>query len=622
MSFSGVVSPSMAKKRSETDRYPPIADYALIGDCHSSALVSRSGCIDWCCMPRFDSGSVFGRLLDWDLGGHCSLQPSSRRFSSFRAYIKDTQVLVTTFRGQGSEVRMFDCFTMRPGGAHDPYQQLIRVVEGVRGTMKLNLLVSPRFDYGEVRPWIRQHGARLFSAIGGNHALVITGDPDLNPTRNHDLTASISMRAGERTRLSIQFVRPELLDAGDVSGPTPEEIDRRLRQTVEWWRRWVSRVRIEGPRAGPLKRSAIVLKCLTNAPTGAIVAAPTTSLPEVLGGSRNWDYRYSWIRDSAFTVKALAELGFEAEADGFRRFIERSAAGSAEDLQIMYGVEGERRLTELDLEEAEGYRGARPVRIGNAAARQTQLDAYGAIVDLAWRWHLRGKSPTDDHWRFLVELADCAARRWVEPDHGIWEVRGAPKHFVHSKAMCWSALERGLMLARECSRRAPERRWRAARNEIRRAIESRGFDAKRGIFVRSFGSKDVDAALLLLPSTEFLDYDDERMIRTVDVIRETLMEDGLLRRYRAADGLKGKEGVFLPASFWLAECLARQGQREEAIEVFDRAVSTGNDLGLFSEEFGPRTGEMLGNFPQGLSHLSHISAALALGNAGTGEAGE
>jgi GH15 family glucan-1,4-alpha-glucosidase len=602
----------MPKARGATDRYPPISDYALIGDCHSSALVSKRGSIDWCCMPRFESGSVFGRLLDWDKGGHCSIAPRSRAATTARAYVEDTQVLVTTFRDHGGEARLFDCFAMRRGGAREPYQQLIRVVEGVRGRINLELVISPRFDYGEVRPWIRQHGVRFYSAIGGNDALVVTGDPDIAPTKGHDLAAQIPLRAGERCRLSIQFVRPELLESDQVSAPEPDEIDRRLAQTIEWWHRWISRIRIDGPHASAVKRSAIVLKCLNNAPTGAIVAAPTTSLPEVPGGSRNWDYRYSWIRDSSFTVRALAELGAEAEADGFRRFIERSAAGSAEDLQIMYGAGGERRLVELELEHAEGYREARPVRVGNAAANQTQLDTFGSLLDLAWRWHLRGRSPDDDYWRFLLALVDAAAERWREPDSGIWEIRGAPKHFVHSKAMCWSALDRGLALARECSRKAPERRWRAARNEVGRAIETKGYDRKRGVFVRSFGSREVDASLLLLPAVDFVAYEDERMIRTVDLIRDELMDKGLLRRYRGADGLKGEEGAFLSASFWLSECLARQGRIEEAVEVFDRTVSTANDLGLYSEEFDLRTGEMLGNFPQGLTHLSHITAALAL----------
>jgi GH15 family glucan-1,4-alpha-glucosidase len=318
------------------------------------------------------------------------------------------------------------------------------------------------------------------------------------------------------------------------------------------------------------------------------------------------------VRDSSFAVRSLAELGYDAEADGFRRFIERSAAGSADELQTAYGVGGERRLTELRLKSLEGYRGARPVRIGNAAIAQVQLDIYGELLDLAWRWHGRGRSPDDDYWRFLVDLVDAAAERWQEPDRGLWEVRGRPQHFVHSKVMCWAALDRGIGLARECSRRAPVRRWGKVRDEIRRTIESRGYDRRRGVFVRSFGSTGLDGALLLLPIVGFVPWDDERFVRTVDAIRQELDEGGLLVRYRRADGLPGREGAFLACSFWLAECLARQGRSAEAREVFDRAASTANDLGLFSEEYDPGRGGMLGNFPQGLTHLSHIAAAVAL----------
>jgi GH15 family glucan-1,4-alpha-glucosidase len=343
-----------------------------------------------------------------------------------------------------------------------------------------------------------------------------------------------------------------------------------------------------------------------------VAAAATTSLPERIGGSRNWDYRYTWIRDSAFTVRSLAELGFHAEADGFRRFVERSAAGSAEDLQVIYGLGGERRLDETELRHLEGYRRSRPVRLGNGAARQTQLDVYGHLLLLAYRWHQRGDSPDDDYWRFLVELVEAAATRWSEPDRGIWEMRGEPQHFVHSKAMCWSALEVGIRLAKECSRRAPTRRWAKARDECRRAIERHGYDRKRGVFVQAFDRPALDAALLLLPEAEFVEPTDARMVRTVDAIREELDEGGLLVRYRGADGLRGREGAFLACTFWLVECLARQGRAEEAREVFDRAASTGNDVGLFSEEYDPKAKQMLGNFPQGLTHLSHIAAALAL----------
>jgi pentatricopeptide repeat protein len=598
-----------------SERYPPIADYALIGDCHAAALVSKEASIDWCCLPRFDSGSCFGRLLDWDRGGYCQIVPEDADFSSSRRYVDDTLVLETTFRSGGGEARMFDCFTMRRGGARDPYRQILRVMEGVRGRMRLRLWLCPRFDYAEVRPWIRQEGVRHYSAIGGNDGLLIASEADLDFGDSHDVQATFDVEAGERVHLSIQFMRPEMIDDELPDPPQPEELDRRLEDTVKWWRRWSSKARLDGPHGPGAIRSAIVLKALTNAPTGAIAAAPTTSLPEAPGGSRNWDYRFTWVRDSSFAVRSLAEVGFDAEADGFRRFVERSSAGHADDLQILYGVGGERRLPELVLDDLEGYRGARPVRVGNAASGQVQLDVYGELLDMAWMWHRRGHSPDDDYWRFLVDLVNCAAARWMEPDRGIWETRGRPQHFVHSKAMCWVALDRGIRLARECARRAPLRRWTQTRNAIRRAVESDGYDVKRGVFVRAFRTKALDASLLLLPTVEFVPYQDERMIRTVDAIRTDLDEDGLLRRYGSADGLGGREGGFLACSFWLAECYARQGRPDEAREVFDRAVSTGNDLGLFSEEYDVQRREMLGNFPQALTHLSHIAAAVALTSA-------
>jgi GH15 family glucan-1,4-alpha-glucosidase len=361
-------------------------------------------------------------------------------------------------------------------------------------------------------------------------------------------------------------------------------------------------------------RSALVLKGLSQLRSGAIAAAATTSLPESPGGRRNWDYRYSWIRDSSFSVRALTDIGCFHEADAFRRFIQRSAAGSAEDLQIMYGVEGERRLTEIELP-LEGYRRARPVRIGNLAARQLQMDAYGELLELTWRWHLLGHSPDDDYWRFLYEVVELAVDRWDEPDRGLWEIRGDPQHFVHSKVMCWVALDRGLKLAEQSMRKVPERKWRTVRASIRAAVESRGYDSKRGTFVQAFGSKNLDAALLLLPTVGFVDFDDPRMAGTVAAIREDLIEDGLVLRYRTAktaDGVGGREGSFLACTFWLSECLARQGQLDDARVLFDRALATGNDLGLFAEEYDVRSKQMLGNFPQALTHLSHISAAVAL----------
>jgi GH15 family glucan-1,4-alpha-glucosidase len=601
----------------ERSPYPPIGDYALISDCFSTALVSKSGSIDWCCMPRLDSDSCFGRLLDWDRGGFCSIYPGEDS-ETFRNYIDDALVLETRFKTGGGEARLLDCFTMREGGRGDPRRQLLRVVEGIRGRVNLRLLVVPRLDYGELKPWLRYEEEQRYSVIGGDDALMISGDPELVPSGDHDLEASFTVRAGERVRLSIVSVRPEVLDYDPPEVADSDELDRRLEETLEWWHNWSSRVQFDGPDRPGVMRSAMALKALTYAPTGAIAAAATTSLPESPGGSRNWDYRYSWIRDSAFSMRSLAAIGFTAEAEGFQRFIERSAAGSAEQMQIMYGVGGERRLTEVNLDYLEGYRGAKPVRIGNAASNQFQLDAYGEVVNLAWRRHRRGRSPDDDYWRFLLELVDTAAERWKEPDRGLWEMRGDPQHFVHSKAMCWVALDKGLRLSEECMRRAPVKRWEKTRDEIRATVESEGYDEERGVFVQAFGTKELDAALLLLPSANFIDYDDQRMMRTTDTICEELYDggSGLLLRYRTGesleDGLDGEEGVFLACSFWLAECLAHQGRVEEAREVFDRASSTGNDLGLFSEEYDTKTGEMLGNLPQGLTHLSHIAAAVAL----------
>src|SRR5919199_1752067 len=600
----------------EHSSYPPIDDYALISDCFSTALVSRSGSIDWCCMPRMDNDSCFARLLDWERGGFCSISPEEDSETS-RNYVDDALVLETRFKTGGGEARLLDCFTMREGGRGDPRRQLLRIVEGVRGRVDLRLLVVPRLDYGELKPWIRYEEEQRYSVIGGDGALMISGDPELVTSGDHDLEASFTVRAGERVRLSIVSVRPEVLDRDPPEVPDSDELDCRLEETLEWWRRWSSRVRFDGPDSPGVMRSAMALKALTYAPTGAIAAAATTSLPESPEGSRNWDYRYSWVRDSAFSMRSLAQIGFPAEAEGFQRFIERSAAGSAEQMQIVYGLGGERRLTEVVLDHLEGYRGAKPVRIGNAASEQFQLDAYGEMVNLAWRRHRRGHSPDDDYWRFLLELVNMAAERWREPDRGLWEMRGEPQHFVHSKALCWAALDKGLRLSEECMRRAPVKRWEKTRGEIRDAIESEGYDKERGVFVQAFGAKDLDSALLLLPSVDFVDFEDERMLRTTDAICEELDSDGLLLRYRidkkdVKDGLEGQEGVFLACTFWLVECLAHQGRVEEAREIFDRVSSTSNDLGLFSEEYDTSSGEMLGNFPQGLTHLSHIAAATAI----------
>jgi GH15 family glucan-1,4-alpha-glucosidase len=595
------------------DAYQPIGEYGYISDCHSAALISRDGSVDWCCMPRIDAASVFGRLLDARRGGFCSIRPEVDDAGITRHYAPDSLVLETIIRGSSGEARVLDCFTIRLDDPRRPYRQLLRVIDGIRGWLPFTVHVAPRFDYGEIEPWLRRCAPNVWTAIGGDDGLLIACDLELERADEPGLRAGFRVRAGQRVRLSVEFQRPERLDplVSTPSPPAPDELDRRLEQTIEWWAQWAQRLRMQGPDAAAVRRSAFVLKGLQNASTGAIAAAATTSLPERPGGDRNWDYRASWVRDSTFTARSLARLGADAEADQFRRFVERSAAGSVRSLQIAYGIGGERRLSELTLD-LDGYRASRPVRVGNAAARQTQLDVYGELLDLAWRWHRRGRSPEDDYWRFLLELVDTAASRWQEPDRGIWELRGEPRHFVHSKVMCWAALDRGVRLAEECLRQAPVRRWAKVRKEVRAAVEDDGYDHDRGIFVEAFGSKAVDAALLLLPTVGFVAYDDERMVRTTEAIRAELADPGgLILRYRTA-GPDAREGAFIACSFWLVECLAHQGRVQDARELFDRVSACGNDLGLLSEEYDSQGGQLLGNFPQGLSHLSHITAAVTL----------
>jgi GH15 family glucan-1,4-alpha-glucosidase len=592
-------------------RYPLLGDYAYLSDCHSCALVSRDGSIDWACLPRFDSPSAFALILDLDKGGFCRIAPEGP-FRSSRRYV-DGLVLETTFEAAHGKAKLVDCFTMRKGGERDPHRQILRVVEGLEGTTDFRLECVPRFEYGAIKPWIRKAGDGAFAAIGGSTGLLVSGSFRLEMGQGHGVAGTCRVGKGDRAYLSILYRNPETLDEGGVRPPPVAELGQRLEETLAWWRAWAAKNRYAGLHAGMAARSAAVLKGLCNAPTGAIVAAATTSLPESPGGSRNWDYRYTWIRDSCFAARSLAEIGFDHEADGFRRFVERSAAGSAEEIQVLFGVGGERRLREGTLEDLEGYGGAKPVRVGNAAEKQVQLDVYGELVSLSWLWHSRGHSPDADYWEFLTEIVETAAQNWSRPDSGIWEMRGKPRHFVHSKVMCWAALEYGIRLARDLGRKAPVERWAEARAQVRRAVEGSGYDSARGIFVQAFESPAMDASLLLMPTVGFVDYGDARMVRTTDAVRRELEAGGLLRRYpEGLDGLPGREGAFLACSFWLVNCLARQGRLDEARAVFARAAATGNDLGLFSEEYDVDGREMLGNFPQGLTHLSLIEAVLAL----------
>jgi GH15 family glucan-1,4-alpha-glucosidase len=419
------------------------------------------------------------------------------------------------------------------------------------------------------------------------------------------------VRPGERRYLSLDVRPPHTLDPGPTGVPDADQLDARVDSTIAGWRQ----IQEDADVTPELRRSALVLRALSNVDTGAIAAAATTSIPEVIGGDSTWDYRYTWIRDSWLSVRALAELGDIDCADRVRRFVERSAAGQVDELQIAFGVGGEHDLTERTLDHLEGWRGSKPVRIGNAAARQVQLDAYGELLELAWLWYQRGHPPEDDWWYFLVDVVDHAADRWREPDHGIWELRGQQRHFVHSKGFVWVALDRGVRLATELGRGEGDvERWRAEAAACRAEILDRGVDPKRGCFVADFDSTELDAAVLLLPSVEVVAWDDPIMLATVDVILDELVIDGFVRRHEGWDD----EGAFLPCTFWLVECLAHQGRVNEARSFFDRAAGTANDLGLFAEEYHPGLGLVLGNYPQALTHLGHINAALALRDAEAG----
>lgn len=604
--------------------FKPIADYALIGDGHSTALVARDGAIDWCCMPRMDADSCFGRILDPQRGGHFTVTVEGAQPGVPRRYETGSMVLCTEFVAEQGRAELHDFFPMLEETGHVETRRLARVLRCTQGAVDVRVEVVPRLDYGEIIPDMRERRTGLYTACGGHTGLVIQSDTcalSLNDKRDA-LSGHVRLQAGQSLRLCVHFVSPERLEAAiDEWQDECKRLDDDLAQTVESWRAWHRHLKAPFADDALTSRSALVLKALTYEPTGAMVAAATASLPEAIGGARNWDYRYSWVRDSALAVKALHDLGIDREADRFRAFIERSAAGSAEQLQIMYGIDGKRRLTEVRLDDLRGYADSRPVHIGNEAAHQGQLDVYGTLLDLAWTWHGVGRPMDPYYWQFLVEVVDCVCKRWEEPDHGIWEFRDRPRHFVHSKAMCWLALERGLQIADAHGLDAPHARWRQHRDAVRDAIDRRGYDAKRRTFLQAFDEPALDAAVLLLPQFDYLDDRDPRMQGTVQALRlgvdeGGLEEGGLLRRYVAEDGFDSKEGAFLPCTFWLAQSLARQGRIDDAWTWYRRAAACANDLGLLPEEYDTARGCMLGNYPQVLTHLSQMTARMTLEPAG------
>lgn len=603
--------------------YPPISDYALITDCHSAALVARDGSIDWCCFHRFDARPVFARLLDRERGGHFRIAPRGR-FETTRRYLPGTNILETRFTAERGVLAVTDCLPVRPEsdaaeaqGVH-PYHQLLRIVRCETGEVEVAVEFRPRFDYGYTVPRLEMRGEDVGVVYGGADALVLQSGLPLGRGGICECEGEAVLRAGQEACVVVTYELPHELTIRRLE---PAEVERRVETTRRFWLEWSGLCRYEGPYREAVMRSALVLKGLTNSPTGAIVAAPTTSLPEEIGGVRNWDYRYAWIRDAALNLYALFTLGYTQEAHAFMAWLRRTTAGRAEDLQVLYGVSGERLVGETELVRLEGYRESRPVRIGNGAAEQFQLDVYGELLDTAWLYHKHGGAIDPVFWEFLCGAVEVVEQCWTEPDRGIWEVRGGPRHFVFSKVMAWVAVDRAIRLARAGDLAADLGRWQALRRRIRERILADGVDPRTGALVQSFGSAAVDASALVVPLVRFLPPGDPRVQATLERIEKELTLDGFVYRYLGPDGLAGGEGAFVICSFWLVDNLALAGETERAQALFERLLGHANDVGLFAEEIVPATGEFLGNFPQAFSHVGLIGGAMNLGRAGVRDGG-
>jgi alpha,alpha-trehalase len=600
-----------------------IANYALLADCNSAALVDRDGSIDWLCLPRYDSAAVFARLLDRD-AGHWAIRPASATYESERRYVPGTLVLETVFTTDSGRVRLRDAMAFAAGQRHhdlgfDAPHELLRSVEGIAGEVELIMELAPRPEYGLVRPLFRaeEGGGRTF---GGPNRIAV-GAGVATEIEDATMRASFSVGEGERLGFALKWAPVEHRAA--VEATAPDEVAGRIDDTIEGWRSWeVEHDIYEGPHKELVRFSSRVLKGLTYRPTGAIVAAPTTSLPETAGGERNWDYRYAWIRDSSLTLEALYIGACTDEVEEFVSFMTSSAGGRAaeESLQIMYGIGGEHDLSERELPHLGGWRESRPVRVGNGAWDQTQLDVYGELLNSIFLYREYLGELHHEIQAFVADLANTAARRWRETDAGMWEMRGEPRHHLSSKVLCWTALDRAVQLAPQLGEHADVENWVRVRDEIRAAVLERGWSEQRQAFAQSFDSDDLDAAQLLMPILGFLEADDPRMRSTIEAIAADLTEDGLVLRYRNdeglnADGLSGEEGTFVICSFWLVSCLAKAGEVERAETLFDQLVGYANDLGLLAEEIDTANGEQLGNFPQAFSHIGLITAAYEIDKA-------
>ncbi|NYI98702.1 GH15 family glucan-1,4-alpha-glucosidase [Streptomonospora nanhaiensis] len=583
-----------------------IEDYALIGDTQTAALVGTDGSIDWLCLPRFDSGACFAALLGDGGNGYWRVAPAGGHRLLGRRYRPDSLVLETEFAAEDGVVRVTDCMPVR-----DEHPDLVRRVEGVRGRVRVRTEIAVRPDYGAIVPWTRKDGGRL-SFVAGPDTLYLASDLPFDLGEAGCPTAEFTVEAGEVVDFRLAWVAPQ--------APAPARVDvgAAIERTERWWRDWAGRCGYDGEYRDAVVRSLITLKALTYSPSGGIVAAPTTSLPEQLGGVRNWDYRFCWIRDATFTLLALLNSGYDDEAVAWRQWLLRAVAGEPAQMRIMYGIQGERRLPEVELEWLAGYAGSQPVRVGNEAYLHWQLDVYGELMDALHQTRVRGIPPDDPAWDLQCALMEFLEEHWRDPDNGIWEMRGPRRDFTHSKVMAWIAADRAVKAVEEFGLEGPVERWRRLRSEIFEDVCRNGFDPERNTFTQFYGSKALDGSLLLLSAVGFLPADDPRMKGTVEAVRRDLMSDGFVLRYTMdehtaeVDALPPGEGAFLPCTFWLADNLIMQGRVEEGRELFERLLGLCNDVGLLAEEYDPAAGRQVGNFPQALSHIALVNTAFHL----------
>jgi GH15 family glucan-1,4-alpha-glucosidase len=579
-----------------------IEDYALLGDLHTAALVDRTGSIDWLCVPRFDSPACFAALLDTPEAGRWLLAPASGGPSTRRGYRGETLVLDTEWDTPDGAVRVTDFMPVR-GEAPD----VVRIVQGLSGAVPMYGELRLRFDYGHIIPWVRNVGGAIEAIAGPDAAWLRTNAPLVG--RDFRTISEFTIRAGETVPFVLTWSPSHL--------KRPARVDpfRSLADAMTFWERWSRRSTVSGPWREAVQRSLIVLKALTYAPTGGIVAAASTSLPEQLGGRRNWDYRYGWLRDATFTLQALLAAGYVDEASAWREWLLRAVAGDPSTLQIMYGLDGTRRLPESTLPWLSGYEGSSPVRIGNAAAGQLQLDVWGEVIDGLYLAQQARLAPDHDAWDLQVALLDHLEGRWRDADNGLWEVRGPRRSFTHSKVMAWVAADRMVRTARGSGRPGPLRRWASLRDEIHADALAHGYNSARGSFVQAYGSTELDASLLLIPRVGFLPGTDPRVLGTIDAIQHELTRDGFVMRYRTEttdDGLPPGEGVFVACTFWLVDALHLAGHHDEATELFEQVLAIRSDVGLLSEEWEPHARRHLGNTPQAVSHFALVVSALQL----------